>query len=59
MITPKKLLKRLKGFVAKSFEKVKIRDKPNKDLDRLYDKRRFLRTQKGDKAKFELKTVEK
>ena len=58
-IQTKKLLKRLKGFMAESFDKIKIKNQPNKDLDRLYNKRRFLRKKKGDKAKLELKTVEK
>ena len=58
-IQTKKLLKRLKGFIVESFDKIKIRDQPNKELDRLYNKRRILRTQKGNNAKLELKTVEK
>ena len=58
-VQTKKLLKRLKGFIAESFDKVKNRDQPNKDLDRLYNKRRILRTQKGEEANLELKSVEK
>ena len=58
-IQTKKLLKRIKGFISESFDKVKITNKPNKELDTLYDKRRVLRSQKGEKAKNELILVEK
>ena len=58
-VQTKKFLKRLKGFVSESFKKVKITNKPNKELERLYDKRRILRSQKNDLAKKELATVEK
>ena len=50
---------KIKGFIADSFTKIKIKDQPNRDLDRMYNKRRFLRTQKGKEAKLELKGVEK
>ena len=43
----KKFLKRLKGFIYKSFEKVKIVETANKELKYLYDKRRVLRNQKS------------
>ena len=46
-VQTKKLIKRLKGFIAESFDKVKITNNSNKELDRLYDKRRLLRAQKG------------
>ena len=58
-VQTKKLLKRIKGFIAESFEKVKITNKSNKELDKLYDKRRLLRAQKGHKARLQLKAVEK
>ena len=35
----KKFIKRLKGFVSESFVKVKITNKPDKDLGKLYDLR--------------------
>ena len=38
-----KFLKRLKDFIHKSFTKVKIVDKPNKELESLYTKQRILK----------------
>ena len=41
----KKFLKRLKGFVSESFQKVKITNKPDNNLNKFYDLRKILRTQ--------------
>ena len=46
-IVTRKFLKRLKGFIHESFNKVKIVETANKELEHLYDKRRALRNQQG------------
>ena len=50
-IQTKKVLKRLKGCIGGSFEKVKVIMKSNNKQDRLYDQKRLLRAQKGNKSK--------
>ena len=54
----KKFIKILKGFVNQCFTKVKISNKPDNELDNLYDKRRYLRSQKTAQSKTELQKVE-
>jgi hypothetical protein len=58
-IVTNKFIKRLKGFIHQCFKKVKIIDKPDKQLENLYNKRRILRNKKDDKSKVELEDVEK
>ena len=48
----------MKGFVQECFTKVKIEDKPNTELDNLYNKRTVLRTKSDDKSLSELEKVE-
>ena len=45
-IVTHKFLKRLKGFIHQCFKKVKIIDKPDQQLESLYNKRRILRNKK-------------
>ena len=42
-VVTNKFVKRLKGFVHKCFKKVKIIDKPDEELDKLFNMRRILR----------------
>ena len=57
-IVTKQLLKRINGFVHECFSKVKLTDKPNKDLERLYNKRTVLRTKSDAESKKQLESVE-
>ena len=57
-LVTKQFIKRLKGFVQECFTKVKIEDKPNTELDNLYNKRTVLRTKSDDKSLSELEEVE-
>ena len=57
-IVTSKFLKRLKGFIYKCFKKVKIIDKPNKDLEQLYNKRRLLRNKQDVDSQNELEKVD-
>ena len=57
-IVTKKLVKRIKGFIHSNFQKIKIIDKPNEALEKLYNKRRLLRTQTDDDSIQELEDVE-
>ena len=57
-VQTKKFLKRLNGFVNQSFKKVKITNMPDVVLEKLYDKRRVLRSQTSEKSKAELAKVD-
>ena len=57
-VQTKKFLKRLNGFINQSFKKVKITNKPDRVLEKLYDKRRLLRAQSIENSKSELAKVE-
>ena len=54
----KKSLKILKGFIYESFDKVKIIETANKDLEHLDDKRKALK-KKGLNSRRELEDIEK
>ena len=51
-------MKRIKGFIHSNFQKIKIIYKPNEALEKLYSKRRLLRTQTDDDSIQELEDVE-
>ena len=51
-------MKVLNKICHRSFNKIRIKDIPNKDIARLFDKRRALRTKEDNKSKEELKYVE-
>ena len=57
-VQTKKFLKRLKGFINQSFKKIKISNRPDIDLNKLYDKRRYLRSKNTKESKKELRNVE-
>lgn len=57
-VQTKKILKRLNGFVNQTFKKVKITNNPDVVLEKLYDKRRVLRSQTSEKSKAELAKVD-
>ena len=57
-LVTKLFLKRLKGFIYKSFKKVKIIQKPDVTLEKLYCKRRILRSKQDQTSKNELELVE-
>ena len=57
-LVTKQFLTRLNGYVHECFKKVKIVDKPNADLERLYNKRAVLRTKSDNVSKKELEVVE-
>ena len=58
MYKQNKNLKRLNGFVNQTFKKVKITNNPDVVLEKLYDKRRVLRSQTSKKSKAELAKVD-
>ena len=43
-------VKRIKGFIHSNFKKVKIIDKPDKNLEHLYNKRRLLRNKTDEES---------
>ena len=57
-LVTKQFLKRLNGYIHECFQKVKVVDKPNADLERLFNKRTVLRTKTDNASKKELETVE-
>ena len=57
-IVTKKLLRRLKGFIQKSFKKIKITNKPDEILENLYSKRRQLQNNENEDSKKELEKIE-
>ena len=54
----KKLIRRINGFIHTCFKKVKITSKPDKEMENLFNKRRYLRNKKGEGAINELEKVE-
>ena len=58
-IVTKKFIKRLKGFVHQCFQKVKIIEKEDKVLDKLYNERRILRTKSDEESEVKLDAIEK
>ena len=54
----KKFVKSLNKICHQSFQKIRIKDIPNKAISRLFDKRRHLRTKNDNKSKEDLKAVE-
>ena len=56
-VVTNKMMKRLKGFIHQCFRKVKIVDKPNAELNDLYNKRQILRTKNDEKSKVELEKL--
>ena len=57
-VTTKTFLKRLNGCLHKSFKKIRITDKTNKEIKELFQRRKFLRNQNDDHSKEALKQVE-
>ena len=57
-LVTKHFLKRVKGFIHKCFKKVKILQKPDDILEKLYSKRRILRMKQDQSSKDELEKVE-
>ena len=57
-IVTKQFLKRVKGFVQECFTKVCIEDKPDKELEKLYNDRTLLRTKLDEESKVKLEVVE-
>ena len=57
-IVTKQFLKRVKGFVQECFTKVRIEDKPDKELEKLYNDRTLLRTKLDEESKVKLEVVE-
>ena len=58
VIITKKFMDIIKYFSQKRFTNIKIRDKPNKDLDSLYNKRKILRFKTDDIIKIKLEQVD-
>jgi exonuclease III len=57
-VQTKKFIKRINGFIHQSFKKIKITSKPDRKLEGLYDKRRYLRSRSDARSKEELEQVE-
>ena len=54
----KKFKKRLNGCLHKSFRKITITDKPNKELEDLFYRRKVLRTKSDGRSRAELENIE-
>ena len=54
----RKFLRGLNNCIRKSFRKIRITDKPNKEIEDLFDKRRILRNKTDEKSRVELDNVE-
>ena len=54
----RKFLRGLNDCIRKSFRKIRITDKPNKEIEDLFDKRRILRNKTDEKSRVELDNVE-
>ena len=57
-VQTKRLIKRINGFVHQSFRKVKIETKPDLKLEKLYNRRNYLRTREDDISMEELEKLE-
>ena len=53
-----RFIKRLNQCIKKCFKKIRVTEKPNKELDDLFNKRRILRSKNDVKSKEELQKVE-
>ena len=53
----KRFLKRLNGCLHKCFKKIRVTNPENKEVNKLFEKRRILRTKLDDKSKKELLNV--
>ena len=51
-------LKRLNDCIHRSFRKIKVTDKPNVELQELFNQRKHLRSKSDDESKVKLKQVE-
>ena len=51
-------IKRLNKVIRKSFKKIRISDKPDKELEALYQQRNILKKKKDDKSKDDLLKIE-
>ena len=49
---------KLNECISKSFKKVRVTEKQNKELEDLFHKRKILRSKNDDKSKMELEDVE-
>ena len=56
-VQTKKFIKRLNGFIHQAFKKVKIVEKGDSQLERLYEKRRHLRNKSDESSIKELEIV--
>ena len=54
----RKFLKSLNKCITKCFKKIRIVDKPNKEMDKLFDERRKLRNKTDENSRKELEMVE-
>ena len=54
----KHFIKRLNGFIHEAFRKVRISDRKNSELDKLFERRRVLRRKNDQESKEELERVE-
>ena len=58
-VVTKKFIKRLQGFIHKCFKKVRIVEKEDKKLEKLYNTRRLLRSKNDEASLIKLDEVEK
>ena len=54
----RKFIKSLNQCIRKCFRKIRIVDKPNKEIEELFDKRRILKTKKDEISIRELESIE-
>ena len=51
-------IRRLNKVIKDTFKKIRIKDKPNKEIEELFEKRKLLRNKKDDSSKIMLEDIE-
>ena len=54
----RKFIKKLNDCIYKCFRKIRISDRPNKEIKKLFEKRKILRGKSDENSKDELEEVE-
>jgi hypothetical protein len=57
-LTPMKFFKKLDDCIYQSFTKIRIINRPNRNIEELFEKRKILRSKTDDESKSELEQVE-
>ena len=57
-VCTKNFLRSLNNCIRKCFNKIRIIDKPNKEIENLFERRKILKNKKDEKSKHELEVIE-